>query len=61
MPKLNVWVPNVLTDKESQNVPFLKDFINGDEKWIVYNSVKCKSKKDQSAQTNSKANIHQKK
>ncbi|CAK9826900.1 Histone-lysine N-methyltransferase SETMAR [Anthophora retusa] len=50
--------------KRHQNDPFLKRIITGDEKWIVYNNVKRKrswSKKDEPAQSISKANIHQKK
>ncbi|XP_049818722.1 histone-lysine N-methyltransferase SETMAR-like [Aethina tumida] len=74
--KLDVWVPHVLTEKNlcrridvcdslrNENDPFLKRIITGDEKWVVYNNVKRKrswSKKDEPAQTISKADIHQKK
>ncbi|XP_047361037.1 histone-lysine N-methyltransferase SETMAR-like [Vespa velutina] len=44
--------------------PFLKRIITEDEKWVVYNNVKRKrswSKKDEPAQSISKANIHKKK
>ncbi|GFS97203.1 histone-lysine N-methyltransferase SETMAR [Trichonephila clavipes] len=47
-----------------ENDPFLKRIITGDEKWVVYNNVKRKRswrKKDEPAQTISKADIHQKK
>lgn len=50
--------------KRHENDPFLKRIITGDEKWVVYNNVKRKrswSKKDEPAQTISKADIHQKK
>ncbi|CAK9827579.1 Histone-lysine N-methyltransferase SETMAR [Anthophora retusa] len=50
--------------KRHKNDPFLKRIITGDEKWVVYNNVKRKgswSKKDEPAQSISKANIHQKK
>ena len=49
--------------KRHENDPFLKRIITGDEKWVVYNNVKRKrswSKKDEPAQTISKADIHQK-
>ncbi|GFW37561.1 histone-lysine N-methyltransferase SETMAR [Trichonephila clavipes] len=50
--------------KRHENDPFLKHIITGNEKWVVYNNVKRKrswSKKDEPAQTISKADIHQKK
>ncbi|XP_046836130.1 histone-lysine N-methyltransferase SETMAR-like [Vespa crabro] len=50
--------------KRHENDPFLKRIITGNEKWVVYNNDKRKrswSKKDESAQSISKANIHQKK
>ncbi|GFU27080.1 retrovirus-related Pol polyprotein from transposon opus [Trichonephila clavipes] len=50
--------------KRHENDPFLKRIITGDEKWVVYNNVKRKrswSKKDEPAETISKADIHQKK
>lgn len=50
--------------KRHENDPFLKRIITGDEKWVVYNNVKRKrswSRKDEPAQSISKANIHQKK
>ncbi|XP_046817450.1 histone-lysine N-methyltransferase SETMAR-like [Vespa crabro] len=50
--------------KRHENDPFLKRIITGDEKWVVYNNVQRKrswSKKDEPAQSISKANIHQKK
>ncbi|GFW46848.1 histone-lysine N-methyltransferase SETMAR [Trichonephila clavipes] len=49
--------------KRHENYPFLKRIITGDEKWVVYNNVKRKrswSKKDEPAQTISKADIRQK-
>ncbi|KAJ0184406.1 hypothetical protein K1T71_000829 [Dendrolimus kikuchii] len=50
--------------KRHENDPFLKRITTGDNKWVVYNNVKRKrswSKKDEPAQTISKADIHQKK
>lgn len=50
--------------KREQNEPFLKRLITGDEKWIVYNNVERRrswSKRDEPAQSISKAEIHQKK
>ncbi|GFW15923.1 histone-lysine N-methyltransferase SETMAR [Trichonephila clavipes] len=50
--------------KRHEKYPFLKRIITGDEKWDAYNNVKRKrswSKKDEPAQTISKADIHQKK
>ncbi|GFV28499.1 histone-lysine N-methyltransferase SETMAR [Trichonephila clavipes] len=50
--------------KRHENDLFLKRIITGDKKWVVYNNVKRKrswSKKDEPAQTISKADIHQKK
>lgn len=50
--------------KRQENDPFLKRIITGDKKWVVYNNVKRKrswSRKDEPAQSVSKANIHQKK
>ncbi|GFT87786.1 histone-lysine N-methyltransferase SETMAR [Trichonephila clavipes] len=50
--------------KRHENYPFLKRIITGDEKGVVNNNVKRKrswSKKDEPAQTISKADIHQKK
>ena len=44
--------------------PFLKRIITGDEKWLVYDNVVRKrswSKRDEPAQSTSKADIHQKK
>ena len=44
--------------------PFLKRIITGGKKWIVYNNINRKrtwSKHDESAQTISKAELHQKK
>ncbi|XP_035740254.1 histone-lysine N-methyltransferase SETMAR-like [Vespa mandarinia] len=49
--------------KRHENDPFLKRIITEDEKWVVYNNVKRKrswSRKDEPAQSISKANIHQK-
>lgn len=49
--------------ERQENDPFLKRIITGDEKWVVYNNVKRKrswSKKDEPAQSSSKADIHKK-
>ena len=50
--------------KRNETDPFLKRIITGDEKWVVYdNGVRKRSwnKRDEPAQTTSKADIHQKK
>ena len=50
--------------KRHENDSFLKRIITGDGKWVVCNNVKRKrswSKKDEPAQTTTKADIHQKK
>nr|APL98298.1 putative DD34D transposase [Bactrocera tryoni] len=50
--------------KRQRSDPFLKRIVTGDEKWVVYKNVKRKrswSKKDEPAQTTSKADSHQKK
>ncbi|XP_025266855.1 histone-lysine N-methyltransferase SETMAR-like [Camponotus floridanus] len=50
--------------KREENDPFLKQMITGDEKWIVYNNVERKrswSRRDDSLQTTSKAELHQRK
>ena len=50
--------------KRNETDPFLKRIITGDEKWVVYDNVVRKrswSKRDEPAQTTSKADIHQKK
>ncbi|GFV07873.1 uncharacterized protein TNCV_306211 [Trichonephila clavipes] len=50
--------------KRHENDPLLKRIITGGKKWVVYNNVKRKrswSKKDEPAQTISKADIHTKK
>ena len=50
--------------KRNETNTFLKRIITGDEKWIVYdNDVRKRSwsKRDESAQSTSKADIHQKK
>ena len=44
--------------------PFLKRIITGDKKWVLYDNVvrkRSRSKWDESAQSTSKADIHQKK
>ena len=49
--------------RQQRNDPFLKRIVTGDKKWVVYNNVEHKrswSKKDESAQTTSKHDIHEK-
>ena len=49
--------------RRQRNDPFLKRVVASDEKWVVCNNVKRKiswSKKEESAQTTSKPDIHQK-
>ena len=54
--RFNVWVPHKLSEKNlldristcdsllkrNENVPFLKQIVTGDEKWILYNNVEWK-------------------
>ena len=50
--------------KRNETDPFLKRIITGNEKWVVYDNVVRKrlwSKRDEPAQSTSKAYIHQKK
>ena len=50
--------------KRNETDPFLKRIITGDEKLVVYDNVVRKrswSKRDEPAQSTSKADIHQKK
>ena len=50
--------------KLNETGPFLKRIITGDEKWVVYDNLVLKrswSKRDEPAQSTSKADIHQKK
>ena len=50
--------------KRNETDPILKRIITGDEKWVVYDNVVRKrswSKRDEPAQSSSKADIHQKK
>ena len=50
--------------KRNETDPFSKRIITSDEKWVVYDNVVRKgsySKRDEPAQSTSKANIHQKK
>ena len=50
--------------KRNETDPFLKRIITGDEEWVVYDNVVRKrswSKRDEPAQSTSKADIHQKK
>jgi len=50
--------------KREENDSFLKRLITGDEKWIIYNNVVRKrslSRRDDSPQTISKTDIHQRK
>ena len=56
--KLDIWVPHKLNEIQ------LTKRISGDEKWVVYDNVvreKSWSKRDEPAQSTSKADIHQKK
>jgi histone-lysine N-methyltransferase SETMAR len=50
--------------KRNETDPFLKRIITGDKKWIVYSNIIRKRswcKRDEAAQTTSKAELHQKK
>ena len=54
--RFDVWVPRKLSKKNlldcisacdsllkcNKNVPFLKQIVTGNEKWILYNNVECK-------------------
>ena len=74
--KLDIWVPHKLNEiqltkrisicdillKLNETDPFLKRIITGDEKWVYDNVVRKRSwnKRDEPAQSASKANIYQK-
>ena len=74
----DVWVPHKLSEqnlldcisacdsllKRNENVPFLKQIVTGDEKWILYNNVEWKrswSKRNEPPPTIPKAGLHPKK
>ena len=76
--RFDVWVPHKLRGKKSswpyfcmrsllkhnENVPFLKQIVPGDEKWILYNNVERKrplGKWNVPPPTTSKAGLHPKK
>ena len=50
--------------KHNENVPFLKQIVTGDEKWILYNNVELKrlwGKRNEPPPTTQKAGLHPKK
>ena len=72
----DVWVPHKLSEKNpldhisscnsllNENVPFLKQIVPGDEKWILYNKVEWKrswGKQNEPPPTTPKASLHPKK
>ncbi|XP_029641251.1 histone-lysine N-methyltransferase SETMAR-like [Octopus sinensis] len=75
--KLDVWVPHNFTEanlvqkvsicdtllKKENNEPFLRRIVTGDEKWVVYNNVKRRSRKkaEDSPKQTPKAGFHPKK
>lgn len=76
--RYDVWVPHNLTEKNlidrisicdllykrNENVPFLKQIVTGDEKWVIYNNVERKrswGKRDDPPLTTPKAGLHPKK
>ena len=70
----NVWVLHKLSKKNlyhisacdsllkcNKNVPFLKQIVTGDEKWVLYNNVKQKiawGKRNEAPPTSSKLSLH---
>ena len=75
---LDVWVPHKLSEKNlldhisacnsllkhNENVPFLKQIVTGDEKWILYNNVEWKrswGKENEPPPTTPKSGLHPKK
>ena len=76
--QLDVWVPCKLSEKNlldpisacdsplksNKNIPFLKQIVTGDEKWILYNNVERKrssGKRNEPPPTTPKAGLHPKK
>ena len=76
--RFDVWVPQKLSKKNlldhisacksllkhNKNVPFLKQIVTGDEKWILYNNVERKrswGKRNEPPPTTPKASLHPKK
>ena len=76
--RFDVWVPSKLSKKNlldrisacyslfkcNENVPFLKEIVTGDEKWILYNNVEWKrswGKWNKPPPTTPKAGLHPKK
>ena len=76
--RFDVWVPRKLSEKDildrisscdsllkhNENVPFLKQIVTGDEKWILYNNAEQKrswGKRNEPPPTTSKAGLHPKK
>ena len=52
------------TEKCNENIPFLKQIVMGDEKWIPYNTVEWKrlwGKQNEPPPTTPKAGLHPKK
>ena len=71
----NVWVPHNLSEKNildhssacdsplkrNENVPFLKQIVMGDEKWLLYNNVERKrswGKRNEPPTATPKADLH---
>ncbi|XP_015432529.1 PREDICTED: histone-lysine N-methyltransferase SETMAR-like [Dufourea novaeangliae] len=63
--RLNVSHTTIVNNlKRNEADPFLKRIITGDEKWVMYSNIIRKrswSKRDEPAQSTSKAELHQKK
>ena len=75
--RFDVWVPHKLSEKNlldhisacnsllkhNENVPFLKQVVTGNEKWILYNNVEWKRLwgKRNEPPTTPKASLHPKK
>ena len=75
--RFDVWVPRKLSEKNlycilacnsllkrNENVPFLKQIVTGDEKWILYNNLERKrswGKGNEPPPTTPKADVHPKK
>uniref|UniRef100_A0A8C6B8K2 Histone-lysine N-methyltransferase SETMAR n=1 Tax=Monodon monoceros TaxID=40151 RepID=A0A8C6B8K2_MONMO len=76
--RFDAWVPHKLSEKNlldristcnsplkhNENVPFLKQIVTGDKKWILYNNVEWKrswGKRNEPPSTTPKASLHPKK
>ena len=73
--RFDVWIPHKLSEKNlldhisacdsllkhNENIPFLKQIVTGDEKWILYNNVEWKrswGKRNEPPTTTPNASLH---